>query len=102
MTKSPRQSIASAFVAELMNAGWNRRDAEDLEVVHQAIAHTQDRRALQSWADRAARALRREPVLAGAIHRFGSVDLFRLLLAAQRPEPAFEPALDEAPSWALD
>ena len=122
MTRSPRQSVSSAFVAELMNAGWKRRDAEDLEVVQDALEHARTGRPLHSWADRAARALRREPVLAGAVQRFASdprteravldlylvaseehrFGLFKLLIASQRPEPAFELGYDEGPAWGLD
>ena len=67
-----RQPVASAFVNELMCAGWSRKDADTLEVVQLSLRHAGDPYGVQAWARRAAVALSREPVLLGAIHRFGS------------------------------
>lgn len=118
MTKQLRQPIPSVLVNELTNAGWTRRDAEALELVRTALLRVHDRSNLRTWADRAARALSREPVLAGAIHRFAGKEytahaawalyrvapedqragLAKLCAAAHQIESPFERGYDEG--WA--
>lgn len=65
-----QQPISSPFVNKLLNDGWSRRDAEDLEVVQIALEQATDPSAIRMWSPRAVRVLRREPVRIGAFHLF--------------------------------
>jgi hypothetical protein len=66
---SPYPHQPSQFTRRLMRAGWRRYDAEGVDLVRRALDHADDPAVVREWARRAADALDRGPVLAGAIHR---------------------------------
>jgi hypothetical protein len=73
-SSSPYSDPPSGYVRALMRAGWRRCDAEAIEVVRLSLSHADDPQNVRTWAERAAKALASEPVLAGAIYRLAADD----------------------------